>query len=289
MKKPVITVASGKGGTGKTTVASCLAISAGQPVQFLDCDVEEPNASIFLKPEFTSTKPVSLEVPDIDYNKCSFCGKCADICMYNALAVAGDQILTFPELCHSCGGCWVLCPEKAITPVPREIGIIESGPAQKNIEFWQGKLHVGAPTTPPVINAVKNEAVKEHLTILDAPPGTSCPVVETLEGTDFALLVTEPTLMGRNDLDLAVQLARKLNIPCGVIINRSEEQYDIIEKYCKENSVPVLMKIPQDREIARVYARGTAPVETVPHLKEDFKNMLEYIERVTVFERNSSN
>jgi len=288
VKKTVISVASGKGGTGKTTVASCLALSAPRPVQFLDCDVEEPNAHIFLKPEFTKTETVYIDVPEIDYSKCNFCGKCAKICMYNALAVVEKDVLTFPELCHSCGGCWTLCPEKAINPVPKEIGVVESGYAQ-DIKFIRGKLKVGTATSPPVIKAVKKEIQEEKLVILDAPPGTSCPVVETMEETDFVLLVTEPTAMGLNDLALALEVVRVLDIPCGVIINRCTGTYTKIEKYCEEKKVPILMKIPLDREIARAYARGIAPVNIRSNFKEQFLEVLNHIERVTAGERACRN
>lgn len=288
MKNTVISIASGKGGTGKTTVASCLALSAPRPVTFLDCDVEEPNAHIFLKPKINKTETIYLDVPEIDYSKCNFCGKCAEICMYNALAVTGEDVLTFPELCHSCGGCWTLCPEKAVKKVPKEIGVVESGPAQ-DIHFVQGKLKVGTATSPPLIKAVKKEINRDRLVILDAPPGTSCPVVETMEDTDFVLLVTEPTAMGLNDLSLAVEVTRVLDIPCGVIINRDTNTYNKVEKYCEEKNVPVLLKIPLDKEIAGAYARGVAPVHVKPGLKEKFSEVLNYIERVTAGEGISSN
>lgn len=284
----VISVASGKGGTGKTTVASCLALSAPHPVQFLDCDVEEPNAHIFLKPRLTKTETIYLEVPEIDHTRCTFCGKCAEICMYNALAVVDKEVLTFPELCHSCGGCRALCPEQAVNAAPREIGAVESGYAGE-IKFARGRLKVGTATSPPLIKAVKKEMERGRLVILDAPPGTSCPVVTTMEDTDFCLLVTEPTAMGLNDLALAVEVARLLNIPCGVIINRCTGTFDKVEKYCRDNNIPVLMKIPLDKEIARAYARGTAPVRVKPGLKEQFLRVLDHIERVTAGEGTCCN
>ncbi len=284
MKKGVITVASGKGGTGKTTIACCLALSTQQPVQFLDCDVEEPNAHIFLKPDWNASEVVSLRVPEVDYSKCTFCGKCADICMFNALAVVPGQILTFPELCHSCGGCWTLCPEKAIRSVPREIGIIEKGDA-RDISFIRGKLKVGTATSPPLIKAVKGTIQREGLAILDAPPGTSCPVVETMEESDFILLVTEPTVMGLNDLSLALEVVRLLNIPCGVVINRCTDVISKVEKFCRESSIPVVAKIPVNRDIAKAYATGIPPVKANPELTEKFTAILNHIERVTTGER----
>lgn len=284
MEKGVITVASGKGGTGKTTIACCLALSAQKPVQFLDCDVEEPNAHIFLKPDWNASEAVSLRVPEVDYSKCTFCGKCADICMFNALAVVPGQVLTFPELCHSCGGCWALCPEKAIRSVPREIGVIEKGNA-RDISFIRGKLKVGTATSPPLIKAVKGTIQRESLAILDAPPGTSCPVVETMEESDFILLVTEPTVMGLNDLSLAVEVVRLLNIPCGVVINRCTDVVSKVEKFCREISIPVVAKIPVNRDIAKAYATGIPPVKANPELKETFTAILNHIERVTTGER----
>jgi MinD superfamily P-loop ATPase len=284
LKKGVITVASGKGGTGKTTIACCLALSAQQPVQFLDCDVEEPNAHIFLKPDWNASEVASLKVPEVDYSKCTFCGKCADICMFNALAVVPGQILTFPELCHSCGGCWTLCPEKAIRSVPREIGIIEKGDA-RDISFIRGKLKVGTATSPPLIKAVKGTIQREGLAILDAPPGTSCPVVETMEESDFILLVTEPTVMGLNDLSLALEVVRLLNIPCGVVINRCTDVISKVEKFCRESSIPVVAKIPVNRDIAKAYATGIPPVKVNPELTEKFTAILNHIERVTTGER----
>lgn len=296
MRQAVISIASGKGGTGKTTIAACLALSSPRPVKLLDCDVEEPNAHIFLKPEFNEIKPVHMDKPKIDDSKCTYCGLCAEICMYNALAVAGENVLTFPELCHSCGGCWLLCPEEAISKTPEEIGVIESGPAKNiedgpgdppDIQFVQGKLNVGVATTPPLIKAVKKEVDSNRLAILDAPPGTSCPVVETIENTDFVLLVTEPTAMGLSDLSLAIELTKVFNIPCGVIINRDNNTYQQVEKYCQEKNVPVLMKIPLDREIASAYSRGITPVHIMPELREKFAEVINYIERVTTGERTS--
>jgi len=284
VENTIITIASGKGGTGKTTVASCLAMSARQTVQFLDCDVEEPNAHIFLKPRLTREEAVSLDIPHVDHNKCSFCGRCAEICMFNALAVLADEVLTFPELCHSCGGCWTLCPEKAITTNRREIGLIKSGSAE-NIHFTQGELQVGTATSPPIIKAMKKTIQKNSLVIIDAPPGTSCPVVETMEGSDFVLLVTEPTAMGLNDLAIALQVVRVLDIPCGVIINRGTDVYSKVETFCRENNLPVLMKIAVDRAIAEAYAMGIPAVEAKPELREDFRKVLNHIKGVTAGER----
>lgn len=274
----IISVASGKGGTGKTTVAVSLALAAEGPVQFVDCDVEEPNAHIFLKPEITESKPVNIFVPKINSDKCDYCGKCADICVYNALAVAEGTIILFEELCHSCGGCWYLCPQKAIGQVARGIGMIEKGRAGR-ISFVHGRLKIGVATVPPLIDAVREEAEEEGLTVIDAPPGTSCPVVSSVRKTDFCLLVTEPTPFGLNDLSLAVELTRVMGVPCGVIINRSGTGDEMIERYCRAKGVPVMLKIPQDRSIAMAYSRGIPLLQAKPEYAVLFRNLILEIEK----------
>ncbi|MGI5822747.1 MAG: ATP-binding protein [Dethiobacteria bacterium] len=257
----IIAVASGKGGTGKTTVAINLALVQDQDeVQFLDCDVEEPNAHIFLKPDLGEKETVSIPVPKIDEEKCTFCGRCAEVCAFNALVVLKDHVMTFHELCHGCGGCAYFCPEKAITEVPRGIGILERGPAF-GFDFLHGRLNPGEAMSPPLIDAVKNKIDNRKQVLIDAPPGTSCPVVAAVRGSDFCLLVTEPTPFGLNDLDLAVQLLRKLDIPVGVLINRADIGDKRVEEYCRREGVPVLMEIPFDRELATLYARGEPIVE----------------------------
>ncbi len=257
----IIAVASGKGGTGKTTVAVNLALvqDSGE-LQFLDCDVEEPNAHIFLKPDFRSKETVSIPVPEVDVKKCTFCGRCAEICAFNALVVLKENVMVFPELCHGCGGCAYLCPEKAITEIPRGIGTLERGTAF-GFDFLKGNLNPGEAMSPPLINAVKGRIDFRKSVLIDAPPGTSCPAVTAVQGSDFCLLVTEPTPFGLNDLDLAVQVLRKLAIPAGVLINRSDIGDKRVEDYCRRESVPILMHIPWDRELARLYARGEAIVQ----------------------------
>jgi len=212
----IISIASGKGGTGKTTVAInlALALSGSQSLKFLDCDVEEPNAYFFLKPELSQKIPVSIPVPEINEKKCDFCGKCAEICEYNALAVLKDTVLVFAELCHGCGGCTLLCPKKAITEKDRQIGIMEIGSTGK-ITFIHGKLNIGEAMSPPLIREVKKQIKPSETVIIDAPPGTSCPVIESIKGSDFSLLVTEPTPFGLNDLKLAVETLKQMKIPHG--------------------------------------------------------------------------
>lgn len=268
-----ICIASGKGGTGKTTIATNLAYTAQQPVLLLDCDVEEPNAHLFLNPEITETEPVYKPIPQIDQAVCTFCGKCGEICEYNALAVLKDQVLVFPQLCHGCGGCTLLCPERAISEVGQAMGTVEHGFAG-NVEFAHGMLNVGDAMAGPVIRRVKQFGNTHPLTILDAPPGTSCPVVITLSDTDFCVLVTEPTPFGLNDLKLAIGVVRKLGIPHGVIINRADISDQQVEGYCEAEQIPILMQLPTDLRIAQAYSRGQMLVDILPEYQETFQKLL---------------
>ncbi|MDY6910899.1 MAG: ATP-binding protein [Chloroflexota bacterium] len=270
----IISIASGKGGTGKTFVATSLAIalSSNQKVQLLDCDVEEPNDHIFLKPVFTNTETASIPVPMIDEKKCTHCGKCSEVCVYNALAVLKTVVMTFHELCHGCGACAYLCPEKAITEMPRAIGTIEMG-TSNGMEFVKGTLNVGEAMAPPVIRQVKQHINTDGISIIDASPGTSCPVIEAIKGSDFCLLVTDPTPFGLNDLTLAVETVRLLKIPCGVIINRSGSSDEQVEDYCNRENIPILMKIPLDIEFARLYSQGIPFVLGKPAWREYFVDL----------------
>ena len=272
----IITIASGKGGTGKTTVATNFVRSLQEPVLLLDCDVEEPNAHLFLQPVLTASQPVYKLIPEVDAEQCTSCGKCAEICAYNALAVVKEKVLVFPELCHGCGGCALLCPEGAIREVGKEIGIVEHGYAG-HVEFAHGKIHVGEAMAGPVIKAVKSQREGHPLVIIDAPPGTSCPVVGTLLGSDFCILVTEPTPFGLHDLRLAVDVVRKLQIPCGVIINRSDIGDNGVETYCQDEKIPILMQIPADRKIAEAYSRGQMIVDVLPEYRAQFQGLLQKI------------
>jgi|UniRef100_A0A7C3WQD0 MinD superfamily P-loop ATPase len=264
----IVCVASGKGGTGKTTVATNLAAASDEPVYFLDCDVEEPNAHLFLRPEITATLDFALEVPEIDRDKCTFCGKCQEICQFNALAILPETVLTFPELCHSCGGCFLVCPENAVLSGRRVVGQVEIGHRGK-IAFAHGRLRVGEALAPPLIRRVKQEAAGHRdLTIIDAPPGASCPVVNALWGADFALLVTEPTPFGLNDLELAVGAVRELNIPCGLVINRADLGDRKVLDYATRESLPVFLEIPFDREAATAYAQGQLLVDALPRWRQ---------------------
>lgn len=275
----IISVASGKGGTGKTLIATSLALSLEDRVQFLDCDVEEPDAHILLKPDFSEREVVSIPIPRVDEEKCTHCGRCAEVCAYNAIAVLKTQVLIFPELCHGCGACSYLCPEDAISEVGRETGLVEKG-CSGGIEFIQGKLTIGQAVAPPVIRKVKEYINPQRAAIIDVAPGTSCPAVEAVKGSDFCLLVTEPTPFGLNDLILAVEMVKSMNIPCGVIINRTGVGDSGVEEYSCKEGIPILLRIPLDVQIARLYSQGIPLVEGMPQWREAFLNLIAEIEHV---------
>ena len=272
----IISIASGKGGTGKTTVATNLAVALAKRVQLLDCDVEEPNAHLFINPVFEKTEVVAASIPEVDEGKCNLCGKCGEICQFKAIVVIGNTVLPFPELCHSCGGCVAVCPEKAIREGERVLGIIEAG-RRGNLEFVHGRLRVGEAMSPPLIRKVRSFAKPDGITLIDAPPGTSCPVIASIKGADFVLLVTEPTPFGLHDLKLAVGAVRILGIPCGLVINRSDMGDGRVKEYAKEEDLPILMEIPFDRRIAEAYSRGQMLVEVMPEWKEKFIQLYERI------------
>lgn len=262
----ILTVASGKGGTGKTMISTSLALALGRTsaLTFLDCDVEEPNARFFLKPDLSSPEEeVTVLVPDIQLDRCTFCGRCAEICVYNALAVLPDDVLVFEDLCHSCGGCLRLCPEQAVREKPKRIGGLHRGRSGA-ITFVEGRLDVGQVLAPPLIRAVKDRIPNRDLVIIDAPPGTSCPLIETIRGSDYALLVTEPTPFGLHDLELAVKTLQMFDIPCGVVLNRAGIGDRGVEEFCRKESIPILLTIPLDRKIAEAYARGRPLIEAKP-------------------------
>ena len=288
----IISVASGKGGTGKTTIAVNLALALakdkGKNVQFLDCDVEEPNAHLFLKPVITNSESVKIPVPKIDDEKCNYCGKCAEVCVFNAIAVTKNKVLVFPGLCHGCGACMLFCPEKAISEQGREIGILEEGKAG-SISFIHGRLNIGEPMVPPIIRKIKkkskedergnqyNNITNHHITLIDAPPGTSCPVIESIKGSDYTILVTEPTPFGLHDLILAVEVLKKLNIPHGVVLNKCDIGDHKVKEYCKKNNIPILLSIPLDREIAVAYSQGIPIVKINPSYEQKFTQLFHKI------------
>jgi len=273
----IITVASGKGGTGKTTIAVSLALSIGKNIQLLDSDVEEPNTHIFIKPKINKTENVSIKVPQVDLEKCNFCGKCSSVCAFNAIAVVPWTVNIFTELCHSCGACKYFCPNDAIVEIDKPIGLIEIG--EKNeIDFIQGELNVGQAMPTPIIKAIKKHIDHNKHTIIDAPPGTSCSMVHSVINSNYCVLVTEPTPFGLNDLKLAVDVLMKLKIPCGVIINRCDIGNSEVEKYCQKQDIRILMKIPFSRKIAESYSLGEPLIEALPEYKKAFQKIFIAIE-----------
>ena len=270
----ILAVASGKGGTGKTTVSVNLARSIGSAVQLLDCDVEEPNAHLFLRGRQTGTDVVSIPIPEVDESLCDACGECGRFCRYHAIVSFGSSPLVFPELCHGCGGCTLVCPRGAIREVGRRVGVVETQEVD-GMTLVQGRLDIGVAMAPPLIRAVKSRLKNKSTTvILDAPPGTSCPVIATLRGSDFVLLVTEPTPFGLHDLRLAVDMVRELGIPFGVVVNRMGIGDNRVHVFCREQEIPVLLEIPDDRRIAEAYSRGELVVEALPEYLSHFATLL---------------
>lgn len=276
-----ISIASGKGGTGKTTISTNLAYYlAGRniSVKYLDCDVEEPNGHLFLKPEITKKHPAFISVPLIDENRCTGCGKCVQLCEYNALARLGKTVMVFAELCHGCGGCTLICPQNAITEHEKEIGFVETGNSGK-IGFVHGRLNIGEAMSPPLIRSVLGKMDNNFVNIIDAPPGTSCPVIASVKNTDFIVLITEPTPFGLNDLNLAIEMTREIGIPCGVLINRADEKSDTAREFCKQKNVSILAEIPDDRSIAEAYSKGEMIIDAVPQLQSVFAQLWEAIQK----------
>ena len=270
----ILSIASGKGGTGKTTVAVNMALSLGN-VQLLDCDVEEPNAHLLLHPKITETKPVYTRIPTVEDDKCDYCGECAKFCRYNAIFVANQKITFFPELCSSCGGCRIVCPKNAIKEKQRKIGMTKRG-SSKGVELIYGQLNVGEPMATPVIRAVKQQTKPPDNgdVIIDAPPGTSCPVIESVHGSDYCILVTEPTPFGLYDLRIAVEVLGKLEVPFGVVINRAGIGDEKVHTFCRQESIPILLEIPYERKIAELYSVGKPFVLEIPKWRKKFRETL---------------
>jgi MinD superfamily P-loop ATPase len=279
----IIAVASGKGGTGKTTIATSLALSLskqGRPVSFLDCDVEAPNAHLFLHPEILTTKDVNILIPEVNPDICTSCGRCADVCEFHAVVVLGDNTLVFPELCHACGSCTLICPEAAINEIPKTLGILEHGITATGINFAHGLLNVGEPMAVPIIRQLKKwqPPQPESVAVWDSPPGTSCPVVESIRGSDFVLLVTEPTPFGLHDLRLAAALAQELDIPAGVVVNRDGFGDAHVDDFCQQAGLSVLMRIPLERQIGEGIAQGENLIEIRPEYEDRFRQLAAHIE-----------
>jgi len=276
-----IAVASGKGGTGKTTVATNLALVAsqdGRSVAYLDCDVEEPNGALFLKPQINETRPVEVSIPKVDSSKCNGCGLCGKICQYSAIVVMKEDVLVFPELCHGCAGCWLVCPAGAITETHRQTGQLELGQAGK-VRFVHGLLNIGEVMSPPVIRAVKATAPDVDFLVVDSPPGTSCPVIESVRDADFVLLVTEPTPFGLNDLKLAVEMVRALALPFAVVINRADMGDDHTRQYCRREGIDIVAEIPDDRQVAEAYSRGEMACDVIPRYRDLYGDLLAELDR----------
>lgn len=268
----IVAIASGKGGTGKTTLAVNLAVAMGDGVTYVDCDVEEPNGHLFLKPVIEMSKTVGIPAPVVDKKACTGCGRCVEACRFNALACVKGQVLVFGQLCHGCGGCQWVCPERAITEQDRPIGVVETGRAD-GVAFVQGRLNVGAAMSPPLIRAVRATAPSAGVVILDAPPGTSCPVIAAMREADFVVLVTEPTPFGLHDLTLAVDTVRKMGIPFGVVVNRCDVGDNRVREYCATEVIAILAEIPDDRRVAEAYSRGEMAVHAVPGMAEVFNQL----------------
>lgn len=272
----IIAVASGKGGTGKTTVSVNLAKVFPGAVQLFDCDVEEPNAHLFLKGDMSGQEIVSIAVPEIDEALCNGCGQCGSFCRFHAIVSLKTTPLLFPELCHGCGGCTLVCPAAAIRERARQIGVIETVRAG-HITLVQGRLDVGEPMAPPLIRALKSRISRHRMTILDAPPGTSCPVITTLRGADFAILVTEPTPFGLHDLQLAIDVIREIAVPFGVVVNRVGIGDDRVHAFCRAEGIPVLLDLPDDRRIAEAYSRGLPVIDAVSEYRSHFQLLMERV------------
>lgn len=279
-----IAIASGKGGTGKTTLAVNLAAVLGEQAQLLDCDVEEPNDHLFLPIVEPQIETIATPAPEVDLQRCTFCGACGQICQFSAIVPLENTVLTFPEMCHSCYGCLLVCEPEAIRMLGRELGVIEQGRSEAGVYCVYGRLKVGEALAPPLIRQVKARQNHTDTVILDAPPGTSCPVIATLRGSDYVVLVTEPTPFGFHDLKLAVETTRTLGLPLGVVINRADIGNFAVREYCEREDIPVLLSLPHSREVAVAYSQGELLVSAIPGFRE---LMLELLARIRL-EREKS-
>ncbi|NOZ20150.1 MAG: P-loop NTPase [Planctomycetes bacterium] len=275
----IITVASGKGGTGKTTVATNLAVALhaeGKDVQYVDCDVEAPNGHIFMKPEITERVAVKLESPRVDAEKCTGCGQCGEVCQFSAIVCINKKVLTFLELCHACGACGLICPEKAITEALRDIGVVEIGDSN-GVDFIHGKLNIGEPIAPKIISEIKKRIDPRKIVVMDSPPGSSCPAIEAMKDSDSVLLVAEPTPFGLNDLEITYEVVKELDTPCFLAINKADIGDDRVRKFAESKELPIVLEVPHDRRIAECYSGGGLIVDALPDYRERFLEAFEKI------------
>jgi len=272
----ILAIASGKGGTGKTTVAVNLATALARPVRLLDCDVEEPNCHVFLDADAETSEAIGVPIPVVDEEKCTACGACGEMCQYNAIVSLKTKPLVFPELCHGCGGCARVCPEGAITEQDRPVGVVETAHVGQ-LTFIQGRLNLGEPMAPPLIRGVKRHLRPDEINVMDCPPGTACPMITAVRGADFVLLVTEPTPFGLHDLSLAVETVRLLELPFGVVVNRVGVGDDRVHAYCDREGIPILLEIPDDRRIAEAYSRGELVIDVAGDLRERLVGLFETV------------
>ncbi|THB70215.1 MAG: (4Fe-4S)-binding protein [Gammaproteobacteria bacterium] len=277
----ILSIASGKGGTGKTTISTALAVAANTNVSYYDCDVEEPNGLIFLKPKFTVTNDFFTEVPRIESEQCIGCGACEKFCQFNALMRIADTTVVMDEMCHDCGGCYFVCPNEAITSAPFQIGRINKGKHLTKtgnvIKVVSGTLEIGRTMSPPLIKEVKKGIKDSRVNIIDCPPGASCPMITAVDGSDFVILVTEPTPFGLNDLKIAVDTLRKLGLPFGVIINKANIGNSDVADYCNYEQIEILTQIDSMPEIAQQYSEGKNILNEIPEIQAQLKMALQKI------------
>lgn len=264
-----ISIASGKGGTGKTTVACGLASVIPDSV-YVDCDVEEPNGYLLLKPEIISEETTFKLVPVINYDRCDFCNKCSEVCEFNALLNLKTEIYLLDELCHSCGACSYFCPQQAITEVKKETGELRTGKTKSDVLFFDAFLRIGEASAATLIKQVKNSYKGDRTVIIDSPPGTSCSMFESVKDSDYCVLVTESTPFGFNDLKLAINVLRQINISFGIVINKYDENFNKLDEYIHDNKLNLLLKIPFSMAIAESYSKGELPSETI----KDYRQMM---------------
>lgn len=282
-----VSVAAGKGGTGKTLISCSLARALaleGEAVQILDCDVEEPNANLLLHPEIEGTSEVTIPVPEVDLEKCIHCKQCAHVCEVSAIAAIGNAVLTFHDLCSGCGACAYVCPTGAIAEVPMRIGDVSWGRTPEGAEFWLGRLDVGHQRSGPVTREVKRAISEDAITIIDAPPGTACPMQEAVDDSDFCILVTEPTPFGLVNLREAVETCRRMEIPCGVVVNRDRGGYPEMDHYLDDEAIPVLLRVPERREIAEAYSRGETLIGADDEWRQELLNVYRQIVELAIAE-----